>query len=389
MTRNFLFYWRSEEIAAAIECGRLNHAASEQFKRLEVGDTIWICGTTDRSRLATVGPLRVDEIVDQREAERRLGHRIWDAEYHVLAHDPAEAREVPLDGVLELLTFNSRTRPRLQPSKANVGQQLQTMRQLTEEATTIIDDLYTLGLTTTSIRDEGRVPAERTGPSFSHLEIFPLIARLILRAPPDADGFVSHGALVSALLEDGEGSAVVERARTASSWGDDRSAASNMVAWFSQQITVGRSPWSDFFDRERRAGSWAYRPKTAVRPPIAPDVDLAAIEGEPRMFFHVRRERDSTLVEAKRSAARGTQGRLICEACGFAADTRYPGFPGEVCEVHHRRPLAEASGSVETRLEDLAVLCANCHRAIHQTRPLMGVEEFRSKFVRAIFTKAG
>jgi 5-methylcytosine-specific restriction protein A len=54
---------------------------------------------------------------------------------------------------------------------------------------------------------------------------------------------------------------------------------------------------------------------------------------------------------------------------------------GDVCEVHHRRPLAEASGPVTTRIEDLAILCANCHRAIHQTRPLLSVEDFRDRFV--------
>jgi 5-methylcytosine-specific restriction protein A len=30
-----------------------------------------------------------------------------------------------------------------------------------------------------------------------------------------------------------------------------------------------------------------------------------------------------------------------------------------------------------TRLADLAILCANCHRMIHKTRPLMSVEEFK------------
>ncbi len=41
---------------------------------------------------------------------------------------------------------------------------------------------------------------------------------------------------------------------------------------------------------------------------------------------------------------------------------------------------AFASERVSTTLSDLAVLCPNCHRAIHRTKPLMSVEEFRSHF---------
>ena len=54
-------------------------------------------------------------------------------------------------------------------------------------------------------------------------------------------------------------------------------------------------------------------------------------------------------------------------------------FPATSARLH-RRPLAEAVGSVTTRLEDLALLCPNCHRAIHRTAPLMSVEEFRTRF---------
>lgn len=216
--------------------------------------------------------------------------------------------------------------------------------------------------------------------TFSHAEVFPLIARLIVRAPPDDRGFVEHDAIVSALLADAKGESIVSRAAVASSLPDHRRVASNMVAWFSQQITVGRSRWAEFFVRERRGGAWAYRPKTAVSPPIAADVELSAVEGDPRMFFHLRRERDPVLARAKREAAKATDGRLKCEACGFVTHDTYPALGGEVCEVHHRLALANATEAVETQLEDLAVLCANCHRAIHRTDPLMSVEDFRTRY---------
>jgi len=227
------------------------------------------------------------------------------------------------------------------------------------------------------------VASKNSGPTFSHDVVFPLIARLIGQAPADDSGFVDHEKIVSALLLDAEGSSIVDRASSTSSLPDRRSVASNMVAWFSQQITVERSRWPEFFDRKRRSGVWTYRPKTAVPPPMAADAELSAVEGDPRLFFHLRRERDPALARAKREAVQAAKGRLECEACGFATKVTFPDLGGEVCEIHHRLPLGAASDAVETRLEDLAVLCANCHRAIHRTKPLLSVESFRELYFPA------
>lgn len=213
--------------------------------------------------------------------------------------------------------------------------------------------------------------------AFSHAQVFPLIARAILAAEADETGFVRHETIVSGLLADEVASAIVARSAAASAFADERAAASNMVAWFSQQITVGRSPWGEVFERQRRDGAWSYRPNPSVLGPFTPQVERAAIEGEPRWAFHLRRERSGTLPAAKRKAVLAAQGRLECEACGFVTDGAYRDLPGDVCEVHHRRPLAEAAAPVETTLDDLALLCANCHRAIHQVRPLPTIEEFR------------
>ena len=32
------------------------------------------------------------------------------------------------------------------------------------------------------------------------------------------------------------------------------------------------------------------------------------------------------------------------------------------------------------RLDDLAIVCSNCHRMIHRTKPMMSVEGFRDKY---------
>ena len=108
-----------------------------------------------------------------------------------------------------------------------------------------------------------------------------------------------------------------------------------------------------------------------------------ALEGAPRLFFHFRRERDRRLVEAKLNQVRAVLGRIQCEACGFTVDDTYPELGCEICEVHHRRPLSEAAAPTNTTLDDLAVLCPNCHRAIHRTEPLLSVEDFRARFFQS------
>jgi hypothetical protein len=229
-------------------------------------------------------------------------------------------------------------------------------------------------------------PAAEGAVSFTHAEVFPLIARLILEAARSHPGqFVAHDALVAMVLADKRGAALVAQARAKSAWPDERSAASNMVAWFSQQISVGRSQWVEFFERTRVDGAWAYRPVTSATPSAAPDADFSALEGEPRMFFHLRRERDAGLVRGKRAASRNADGELECEACGFVAEHVYGDLTGDVCEVHHRTPIGDADEPVETRLADLAILCPNCHRAIHQTRPMPTVEEFRARLGKPQF----
>ena len=44
-------------------------------------------------------------------------------------------------------------------------------------------------------------------------------------------------------------------------------------------------------------------------------------------------------------------------------------------ECHHRRPLSELRGHQRTRLDDLALVCSNCHRMIHPAKPWLSVQE--------------
>lgn len=115
-----------------------------------------------------------------------------------------------------------------------------------------------------------------------------------------------------------------------------------------------------------------------------PDIDLSAAgaEGAARLVSHLRRERNRALVDAKKAATLTVKGRLCCEACGFDFSVAYGAFGDGFCEVHHLVPLSASSESVTTTLDDLAVLCSNCHRIIHRTTPMLSVEEISNVVAR-------
>ena len=117
--------------------------------------------------------------------------------------------------------------------------------------------------------------------------------------------------------------------------------------------------------------------------PALPDVDQnqSILEGNPRLVAHLRRERNSAIIKAKKDAILQTTGKLCCEACGFDFKEMYGKFGDGFCEVHHLQPLSKADGVVKTELGDLAIVCSNCHRIIHRTDPMISIPNL-SKHVK-------
>lgn len=113
---------------------------------------------------------------------------------------------------------------------------------------------------------------------------------------------------------------------------------------------------------------------------LLPDVDaeaISAVEGRRQWVRHLRRERSPQLAQRKRAAVVAATGALACEACGFDFAAVYGELGAGFCEIHHRLALADGPEGIETRLDDLAVLCSNCHRVIHRTRPMLTPAQLR------------
>jgi hypothetical protein len=101
--------------------------------------------------------------------------------------------------------------------------------------------------------------------SWRQTEVFPIIARLIGEEYQRHHRHITPHEIAAALLQDGEARAIIDGAREQlqHDWSPER-LASNMVAWFSQRITVGQSEWRRAFERTKVDGQWAYRPTQTV-----------------------------------------------------------------------------------------------------------------------------
>ena len=101
-----------------------------------------------------------------------------------------------------------------------------------------------------------------------------------------------------------------------------------------------------------------------------------AQEGRILAQIHKRRERSKKLIARKKKSVLKQTGKLACEGCGFefkAYGSRGEGF----IEVHHTRPVHQLRTGDTTHLDDLAMLCANCHRIVHRTRPWLTLDELK------------
>lgn len=58
----------------------------------------------------------------------------------------------------------------------------------------------------------------------------------------------------------------------------------------------------------------------------------------------------------------------VCEGCGVNFAKKHTGLGRHCLVVHHKKQLKDTDQPVETKLSDLAVVCANCHMMIHANR---------------------
>ncbi len=127
-----------------------------------------------------------------------------------------------------------------------------------------------------------------------------------------------------------------------------------------------------------RGVSWIAESKTDyMAETIAFDDEDEFPEGKTLTRLHKRKERNSKAVRAKKKKVLQNTGKLECEVCGFDFVKIYGDLGYGFAECHHTVPVSQLTEGHKTKLEDLAIVCANCHRMLHRIRPMMNILRFR------------
>jgi 5-methylcytosine-specific restriction protein A len=141
--------------------------------------------------------------------------------------------------------------------------------------------------------------------------------------------------------------------------------------------------WNEFAgDKERLAVVSAaikegYRMPPASLGAVADDEEEEFPEGRILYRLHRARERSAALVRQAKIRALKRDGRVSCVACGFDFGKSYGKLGEGYIECHHARPLSSLMAERRSRVEDVVLVCSNCHRMIHRRRPWLAVSEVR------------
>jgi hypothetical protein len=141
--KHYLFYWKPDTVDDVPDGTPLLYGASEQFDRIVPGDVVWVVTSPARDALILVGRLNVVRVTSSlSEAQAWVGRQdLWTANWYALA-DKGQARpkqDIDISKSAAELRFRSEFE-RLRAG--NWGQQLQSMRRLTDRSAAMLQHVW-------------------------------------------------------------------------------------------------------------------------------------------------------------------------------------------------------------------------------------------------------
>ncbi|PFO12732.1 hypothetical protein COJ70_24280 [Priestia megaterium] len=108
--------------------------------------------------------------------------------------------------------------------------------------------------------------------------------------------------------------------------------------------------------------------------------DFSFPEGRLKLKQHLIRERNPKVIKTAKNKFKEKHGRVFCEVCNFDFEKHYGEIGEDYIEGHHIKPVSELKEGEETKIEDIKLVCSNCHRMLHRKRPWLKVEELKKLF---------
>lgn len=136
---------------------------------------------------------------------------------------------------------------------------------------------------------------------------------------------------------------------------------------------------------EKGQGHWGIRNFT----PHDNDVDITEDdegfpEGKKKLRIHVCRERNYKVIKEAKIKYKEKHGKLVCEICSFSFEEKYGEIGEDFIEGHHVIPVSELKEDDVTRVEDIVMVCSNCHKMLHRKRPWLKPEELNELIQEAL-----
>lgn len=129
---------------------------------------------------------------------------------------------------------------------------------------------------------------------------------------------------------------------------------------------IDRAIWSEFKDRPDEVARLAQAIRAGVEAFEGIGDDSPAEEfQEGRLLTELHQRRERSPVLRRRLLRNAQDNGLRCEMCGLHRPRLPLPLQESMFEAHHNTPLA-STGVRKTRVEDLSLLCASCHRLIHK-----------------------
>lgn len=103
-------------------------------------------------------------------------------------------------------------------------------------------------------------------------------------------------------------------------------------------------------------------------------------EGRIKLRLHKIRERNPQIKRKAIEVFKRKNNDIFCEICRFSFEEKYGTLGKDFIEVHHLKPISKYKDNEETTIENLKLVCSNCHRMIHRGEPFSMFYDLKSMF---------